>query len=140
VTVTLPNAVPIWPVWSAFDYGFTGQTAIPAQGTTNAADGVSWRQPDDGARIEVVGTTQGLWFYRADLNEWVNAYDIRLDDEVPVNQRYAGPLGAFLAERLEDELSTSEPSPSVARRAALARAALFIRPGVARQPVRGEYL
>jgi hypothetical protein len=140
VTVTLPNSVPIWPAWKPSDYGFTGGSAFPNPGSTGVADGASFRQPYDGTRIEVVGTTQGLWFYRADLNAWTNAYALALDDEVPLNQRYAGPLGAFLAERIEDELSTNEPSPGVARRAAMARLALFMRTGTKRDPVRAEYL
>ena len=35
-----------------------------------AADGVYWRAPRDGARIEIVGTTQALYFYRDDTNAW----------------------------------------------------------------------
>ena len=139
VTITLPNAIPLFPAWDPADYGFTGGSATPNPGSTGVADGASFRQPDDGARVEVVGTTQGLWFYRADLNQWMNAYNLALDDEIPLNQRYAGPVGAFLAERIEDELSTDEPSASVAKRAALARATLFTRPAVKHRPVRAEY-
>ena len=111
VTVTLPNSVPIWPTYDPADYGFTGGSSTTTPGSTGVADGASFRQPCDGARIEVVGTTQGLWFYRADLNAWANAYGIGLDDEVPLNGRYAGPLGAFLAERIEDELSVKRAQP-----------------------------
>jgi hypothetical protein len=125
VTITLPNSVPI--------------SGRPAPGSTGAADGVTFRQPTDGARIEAVGTTQGLWFYRADINSWVSAYALTLDSEVPLNQRYAGALGAFLAERLMEELSINEPSPGFARRALLARSLLFTRPGARREPVRGQY-
>jgi hypothetical protein len=140
VTITLPNSIPIWPAFDPADYGFSGGVALPNPGSAAAADGATLRAPRDGSRIEVVGTTQGLWFYRADLNAWQNAYDLGLDDEIPLNQRYAGPLGAFLAERIEDELAVAEPSPGVARRAALARAVLFMRPGAKRDPARAEYL
>jgi hypothetical protein len=140
VTVTLPNAVRKVGGFDPYDYGFipTQMNSAP-QGSTGPADGVLWRQPRDGARIEIVGTSQQLFFYRADLNEWVSAYDLRLDDEVPLNGRYAGPLGAFLAERLEDELTAAEPSPSVAKRAAEARLALFERPGAERLTTRADF-
>ena len=140
VTITPPNSIQIWPARAPSDYGFAGGSARPNPGSTGPADGASFRAPLDGARIEIVGTTQGLWFYRADLNAWMNAYGLALDDEVPLNQRYAGPLGAFLAERIEDELSANEPSAGVAKRAAMARLALFLRPGTPRDPAPADYL
>ncbi|HXV00650.1 MAG TPA: hypothetical protein VG166_09140 [Caulobacteraceae bacterium] len=140
VTVTLPNSVRMIGGLDPYDYGFiTSAQSGQVQGSTGPADGVLWRPPRDGSRIEIVGTTQQLFFYRADLNEWVNALDIRLDDEVPLAARYAGPLGAFLAERIEDELTVGEPSPSVAKRAAMARLALFERPGARRLETRASY-
>jgi len=126
VTITLPNAVPV----------LASQTD---PGSTGAADNIRFRQPTDGARIEAVGTTQGLWFYRADLNAWVGAYGLPLDSAIPLNARYAGSLGAFVAERLMEELSLNEPSPGFAARATRARTLLFTRPGAKRQPVRAEY-
>jgi hypothetical protein len=98
-----------------------------------------YRQPRDGARIETVGTSQQLFFYRADLNQWISVYDIRLDDEIPLNARYAGPFGTMVAERLMEELSVNEPSPGFARRVANARAVMFTRPGTRPAPTRGQY-
>jgi hypothetical protein len=140
VTITLPNAVPIYGAVDPYDYGFAATLLHPAPGSTGIADGISLRQPTDGARIEAVGTTRGLWFYRADINSWVSAYALTLDGELPLNQRYAGAFGALLAERLMEELSLNEPSPGFARRATMARALMFTRPGAQRQPVRGQYL
>jgi hypothetical protein len=140
VTVTLPNSVRKIGGFDPDDYGFVpSRRQCAAQGSTGPADGALWRQPRDGARIEIVGTTRQLFFYRADLNAWTGALDIRLDDEVPLNARYGGPLGAFLAERIEDELTPGEPSASVARRAAMARLALFERPGAERATTRAHY-
>jgi len=138
-TVTLPNAVPIFGAYDPYDYQFAGTPAWIAQGSTGAADGVTFRQPTDGARIEIVGTTQGLWFYRADINQWAPAYGLTLDSELPLNARYAGPFGVLVAERLMQELALNEPSPGFAARATRARAQIFNRTGSARQPVRAEY-
>ncbi|HEY2482500.1 MAG TPA: hypothetical protein VGI30_09950 [Caulobacteraceae bacterium] len=140
VDITLPNSIPVWGAFDPYDYGFTGTPSWLASGSTGEADGFSFRAPTDWARIEVVGTTQGLWFYRADINSWMSAYALTLDTEIPLNARYAGPLGALLAERLIEELSLNEPSPGFARRAVMARAALFLRTGSRRRPVRAEYL
>jgi hypothetical protein len=140
VTVTLPNAVAIFAGHGPWDYGFApGARPRPPQGSTGPADGVLWRAPRDGARIEIVGTTQGLWFYRADLNQWMSAYGLTLDSEIPLNARYAGALGALLAERLMDELALGEPSPGLVRRAVEAHAELMLRTGTGRGPVRAEY-
>ena len=140
ITVTLPNSVPIHGRWDPYDYGFSAPAPfLPAQGSTGAADGIQWRQPRDGARVEVVGTTQGLWFYRADTNAWLNAVDLGEDDELPLNARYAGPFAALLAERLLDVMGNGQLSPALTRRIARGNAALMVRPGTARDPVRAEY-
>jgi hypothetical protein len=140
VTVTLPNAVAVAHAGDPWDYGFApGAGARPPQGSTGAADGVLWRAPRDGARIEIVGATQGLWFYRADLNQWLAAYHLALDSEIPLNARYAGALAAVLAERLIDELAVGEPTPGLARRALMASAELMLRTGTGRGVVRAEY-
>jgi len=140
ITVTLPNSVPIWGQWDPYDYGFSAPLPfLPAQGSTAAADGIQWRQPRDGARVEVVGTTQGLWFYRADTNAWLNAVDLAQDDELPLNARYAGPFAALLAERLLDVMGNGQLTPALTRRIARGNAALMVRPGAARDPVRVAY-
>ncbi len=140
VTITLPNAIPIFASWDPSDYGFTDWPFTPDPGSTGQADNISFRQPTDGARIEAVGTTQGLWLYRADINTWVPAYALTLDSEIPLNGRYAGAFGALVAERLMEELSLNEPSPGFARRTTMARALMFTRPGAFRQPVKAQYL
>jgi hypothetical protein len=139
VTVILPNAVPMFPGEHPYDYGFVGAPWWNVQGSTGQADGVCWRAPTDGARIEVVGAATDLWFYRADLNQWLPVYDIRLDDELPLNVRYRGPFASLVAERCVDELSVEEPTPWLARRIAAARATMFIRPGRHAEPTRTEY-
>lgn len=138
VIVTLPNSVPMFSGWDPYDYGFRGWPAWNIQGSTGAADHVTWRQPDDGARIEVVGTTHQLWLYRADINRWVGAYDLRLDDELPLSSRYLGPFATLLAERLGEDLALNEPSAGFARRVAQARAVIFTRPGTRTRPVKVE--
>ena len=141
VSVTLPNAIQLWPQIDPYDYGFTAPMILPSPGTTGDADGLSWRQPRDGTRIEVVGTTNALWFYRADINSWISAYGLALDAEVPLNARYASALSALVGERLMEVLpDASEPTPGFTARIRRAREALFLRPGVARSPVRAEYI
>src|SRR5439155_1600338 len=101
----LPNAVPIGASYNPYDFGFTASAAAAPAGTTAAADGYTWRQPADGARIEIVGTTQGLWFYRGDINAWTPAVALTIDSELPINGRAGGtktipisiPTGATLA-------------------------------------------
>ena len=139
VTVILPNAVPMFPGEHLYDYAFQGAPCWNTQGSTGPADGVVWRAPSDGARIEVVGAASDLWFYRADLNQWLPVYDIRLDDEAPLNQRYRGPFAALTAERCVDELSVEGPSPWLARRIGAARATMFIRPGRPAEPAQAQY-
>jgi hypothetical protein len=142
ITVTLPNAIPYYNGFDPYDYGFNPVTAEydwAPQGTTAQADGIEYRQPRDGARIEIVGTTEALYLYRADLNEWMPAYGLTLSTEIPLNARYAGPLGALLADRLMEPLSVNEPSPGLAKRVARANAALLIQAGTMRSPVRAQY-
>lgn len=133
--ITLPNAVPMRGGYDPYDYGFNvaQQAATYApQGTTGAADNVSWRQPDDMARIEIVGVTQALYFYRADLNQWMPALGLVLDTESPFNARYAGPLGALLADRLLDSIGGGQITPTLARRILRANVAMLHRVGARR--------
>ncbi|MBA3811242.1 MAG: hypothetical protein H0X27_06280, partial [Caulobacteraceae bacterium] len=71
-TVFLPNSVPVFFAGALYDYGFAPSTVGPPLGSAAAADGATRRAPRDGSRIEIVGVTQALWFYRADMNEWVS--------------------------------------------------------------------
>jgi hypothetical protein len=153
VPVTLPTSVPMWGSWDPYDYGFNAGVAasqeIAPQGTSAPADGIQYRQPTDGARIEIVGTTQALWWYRADLNQWMAGYGVDLmvangltiDSELPFNGRYTSALGALTAERLMDVLADApEPSEGLKRRIARGNVALLMRPGIHRAPTRGQYL
>lgn len=138
--VTLPNAVPMYDGFDPYDYGFNPASqawlAYAPQGTTAAADNIEYRQPRDGARIEIVGTGEALYFYRADINAWMPVYGLTLDTESPFNARYAGPLGALLAERLLDSIGAGQASPALAQRIARANAAMRLRTGNHRPPAR----
>lgn len=140
VTVTLPASVPGYLYIDPDDYGFIPPTLIPAQGSTGPADGIQYRQPRDGSRVEVVGAAQALYFYRADVNQWLPAYGLSTDAESPLNRRYDGHLAALTAERLVDSFPAATLTPTLARRAGRARLALFTRPGAARDPVIADYL
>jgi hypothetical protein len=141
VQVTLPNSVSIFGTYDPYDYGFQ-PSAIwdPQVGSLAPADGVYWRAPRDGARIEIVGTTEGLYFYRSDTNAWASALGLTVDTELPLNAGQQGDFAAILAERLFDVLANL-PAPTKAQQARIAnaRAALFTRPGVHRAPVRASY-
>jgi len=151
VNVTLPNAVPTLITCDPYDYGFEASALTPPQGTTASADGIEWRQPRDGERVEIVAANaQALYFYVADLNNWAWVYkpatnglstvNLGLDDPAPVNGRYAGHWSARLAERLiEIWPGMDEPSLALAKRIARANFILLARPGVVRDPVRADY-
>ncbi len=129
VEVVLPNAVALSPDGPSADRGSVGP-----------ADGVHWRAPADGARVEIVGVSQGLFFYRSDLNAWSPALGLTLDSELPFNARLIGAFAALLAERLADSAAViPPPSPMLSRRIGRARAAMFTQPGRARTRRVGEY-
>lgn len=138
--VTLPNSIPLFNQPDPYDYGFSAPAVQPPMGSTGEADGQSYRQPRDGARIEVVGTTNGLWFYRADINQWVAAYGLTLDAETPFNSRLSYHLAALTAERAAEQYPAFEQAPpGLAKRAARAREALMLRLGTGRDPVTAVY-
>jgi len=142
VAVTLPNAIPFFDGFDPYDYGFnpaTAQWQWAPQGTTAQADGVQYRQPRDGTRIETVGVTQALYFYRADINAWMAATGLTVDTELPFNNRYTSALGALTAERLMDVVSNAQPTPGLTRRIARGNAALMLRAGTHHAPVRAQY-
>ena len=141
VSITLPNAVAMFWNWDPYDYGFVpGYPGLPPAGSTGPADNIQYRPPADGARIEIVGTSQALYFYRADLNQWMPASGLSIDTELPFNNRLLGPFTALLAERLADVLSGApQISPTLARRIAQGRAAIFIQSGRRRAHRVGEY-
>lgn len=142
VTITLPNAIPLFVTASPYDYGFVPSSANPQQGIIGSADGFIYRQPRDGERVEIVGAGPGqaLYFYVADLNNWASVYGLTLDTVAPVNSRYAGHWAARLAERLIQRWpGIDAPPPSLARRIAMANLALLTRQGAARDPAAAEY-
>ncbi|HEY5106589.1 MAG TPA: hypothetical protein VII73_07435 [Caulobacteraceae bacterium] len=141
ISVTLPNSIALNDGYDPYDYGFIAQNQTPAQGSAVAADGIAWRQPRDGTRIEIVGTTQALYLYRADLNAWMSTTGLGVDDELPINNRLTSAFTAMLAERLVDQWPGSfEPSPGLMRRAARGRMALMLQTGRARDGVIPDYL
>jgi hypothetical protein len=139
--VALPNSVSIFGTYDPFDYGFAPSAQWdPQVGSTAAADGIYFRAPSDGARIEIVGTTQGLYLYRADTNAWAPALGLTIDSELPFNARLAGDFAALLAERLFDVLADlPQPTPAQKARIAHAREAMFSQVGRPRAPTRAQY-
>lgn len=141
VTVTLPNSAPIFVTYDPYDYSFATSTDLPAAGSTGSADGIIYRQPRDGERVEIVGlNANALYFYTADTNTWASVYGLILDSALPINSRHIGHWGARVAERLVDSWPAMfEPTPSLAKRIIAANSALLIRPSVQRDPVRADY-
>ena len=140
VSITLPNAIPMFSKPDPYDYGFNVGAVAPTVGTTGAADGVQYRQPRDGTRIEIVGTTQALYFYRADINSWTAATGLTVDAQTPFNNRYSSALAALVAERMMETLpGGGEPTPGLARRIARGRSALMMRTGVDHDRTVAEY-
>ncbi len=144
VAVTLPNSVALFGGYDPYDYGFGGAymndpQVFPPSGSTGPADWVAWRPPQDGARIEIVGTQSGLYFYREDTNAWVSALGLTLDGETPLNARYDGDVAALLAERAADELSRGPMTPALMDRIRKGREALMTRTGTHRRETRGQY-
>jgi hypothetical protein len=140
VTITLPNAVSMWGAFDPYDYGFSpGLSTVLPVGSTGPADGIQYRAPRDGTRIEIVGTRQALFFYRADLNQWLPATSLAADSELPFNNRLTAAFTALLAERLADVMAVAEPSKLLLSRIARGRQALMIQTGRHRPHRAGEY-
>ena len=138
VVVTLPNTIICGFAETAADFGFGANPNRVGVGLGGAADGVQSRRPRDGARIEIVGATQTLYFYRSDINAWVAVSPLTIDGPTPLNGRYDGALAALIAERLCDPMNVS-PSPTLAKRISRGNAALMTRPATGRQPERSAY-
>ena len=138
-TITLPNSVPLYVTYNPYDYGFSAQTQTPPQGVTTAADGVQFRSPRDGVRVEIVGTAQALYFYRADINMWVLGSGLTLDVECPLNARYNHAMIAMLAESLSTIMPEAQLPPLMLARISRSRVTLFTQAGTDRSPVRASY-
>jgi hypothetical protein len=139
VAITLPNSVRHTGWIDPYDYGFLPGRFRPSLGSTGPADGIEWRAPEDGARIEIVGTSQALYFYRADLNQWMPATGFATDTELPFNNRLTSAFEALLAERLMDVVSAAAPTPNLLKRIARGRSAIFLQTGRRRSSRVGEY-
>lgn len=139
VVVTMPVSVPFAGAVDPYDYGFLGGVLSPPVGSTQPADGYQTRPPRDGARIEVVDVTHAISWYRGDIGAWQSALGLTLDGELPVSARYTSSLASLVAERLLDTVGSGQMTPALATRIARGRTALFVRPGVWRDPVRAEY-
>lgn len=139
ISITLPNSIPVFGTSNPYDYGFTAPVALAPVGSTASADGVSYRAPVDGARIEIVGTTTALYFYREDINTWQAATGLTVDSEIPFNARLTSAFAALLAERLIDVVSDAQPTATLMRRIARGRSAMSLRAGKARAETIGQY-
>jgi hypothetical protein len=140
VVVTLPNSILVGGVADFRDYEFfLARCPNLETGSTTAADGRQSRPPRDGARIEIVGITQALYFYRSDTNAWIPTNPLTIDGPTPLNASYDGALAALVAERLCDRLNIA-PSPALVKRIARGNAALLSQPAQARGPARPAYL
>ena len=140
VVVTLPNSVSTGRFVDLNDYELgSGGCSSPTNGSVNAADGYLTRPPLDGSRIEIVGTTQSLYFYRSDINAWTLASPLQIDGPTPFNARYDGPLAALVAERLCDPMNVG-PSPALLKRIARGNAALLVQLAAARTRSKPAYL
>ena len=140
IVVTLPNSVFLSCGIDRSEYRF-GCADFPnfTTGSVSAADGYQSRPPRDGSRIEIVGATQALYFYRSDINAWVPASPLAIDGPTPLNARYDSAFAALVAERLCDPMGVS-PSPVLVKRIARGNAALMLQPANARRFARPTYL
>lgn len=102
-------------------------------------DGLT-RAPRDGSRVEIVGETQALFFYRADTNAWVSAAGLAVDDELPLNARYRSAFSSVLAFRLCKSWPVNINPPAwLERDAARGNSTLMHRTGAGRDPVQADY-
>ena len=136
VEVTLPNSIVISV---GVGCGFlTPPSIVTAVGSLSPADGENSRPPRDGTRVEIVGTTQALYFYRADTNAWILASPLSIDGPLPLNERYDGALAALVAERLSNVVGVA-PTPAMIKRIARGNAALMLQPATVRGCSRSIY-
>lgn len=139
VSVTLPNSI-YTSASGANDYGFA--TTTPPRGSTDNANGTTLRAPRDGARVEIVGTSQGLYFYRSDTNEWVECGSLTIDGSMPLNASYLSDFAAMLAVRMAPRWpgkSQIIPSAALMREEGAARLRLYYRHGVTRDAASVEF-
>ncbi len=140
-TITLPNSVPQAVTCNPNDYGFSlTLSLLPPQGSAAVANGTTLRQPRDWARVEMVGTAQALYWYRADTNAWVQASALTLDAAMPTNARYDSALTAILADRLIIFYPNPQLAEALKARVARARTTIFMRPGTARDITMAEFI
>ena len=139
VVISLPNSILVHQ-GSQGDFGFaSGVSAFGSSGQATPADGLLRRPPRDGSRIEIVGASQGLYFYRADINAWIAANPPLVDGPSPLNSRYDSALAALIAERLCDPFDVS-PSPLLTKRIARGKTALMLQSATSRASVLTTFL
>lgn len=137
VAVTLPNSIEI-TASRRRDYGYAGEGDTPA-GSGAIADGTAWRAPRDGSRVEIVGTSQGLYFYRSDTNEWVNCNALAIGGSMPLNAAYLADLACLIAVKVCRDWTGREPTGQMYREEREARQRIYGRPGVRRETVAGAF-
>lgn len=140
VLVTLPNLIAT-DLGNRNDYGFAS-TLPPSGSSAVGGSDTSWRAPRDGTRIEIVGTTQELWFYRSDLNEWVDANALTIDSDMPLNADYLMDFAAIISVRLCKTWPARVslvPTAQMLREAGQANARLLIQPGRVRAALAAEF-
>lgn len=142
ISLTLPNSVDITASASRQnDYNFALSYDTPA-GSALSADGLVRRAPRDGDRIEIVGTTHGLYFYRSDTNEWVECGSLTIDGSMPLNESYLSDFAAIIAVRLcksWPSVTQIIPSAQMLREEGRANLRLSYRHGVERDQVQAQY-
>lgn len=141
VSVSLPNSIETGGRGTLYDYGFAATTDSPL-GSTGRADGISYRAPRDGARVEIVGTTHGLYFYRSDTNAWIECSAVTIDQAMPFNENYLTDFAALIAVRMCKSWPSKvqiTPSPQMLREEGQAKLRLYYRHGVVRDRNVGEY-
>ena len=98
------------------------------------------RAPRDGARVSIVGTTQGTFLYRADRNAWIRADTLSADDPAPFSAAFHGGLAAILAVELANAWpGRPAPTPLTLKRAAEARVSLMFAAGTPRARTAADY-
>lgn len=128
VSVTCPNSIIV----------------ATGEGTSASADEdeATYRAPYDGTRIEIVGTSQDLRFYRADTNEWVSCGSLSIDGSMPLSAEYRPHIATMVAMALIDTWPAAgsiQPTPHIYRREGMARLRLMHQPGRVRTVLQAEY-
>jgi hypothetical protein len=82
---------------------------LPATITETVAGNEITRPPEDRAFVLVAGPDPFIYIYDADQADWVSIYDLTLDSNAPLSQRYYGDLCTLLAYQLCSDLHLPPP-------------------------------